>query len=110
MQLSRQRTNVLIGIANGLSNRELAKAMGLRIYTVHTHVQLAFEKLGVHDRGHAVAVGYHRRILTREHLVLRGQCTARSDLLICRCDCGPCSRSEHTLHIERPLWNLPDQT
>lgn len=109
-KLSRQRTNVLIGLANGLSHKELALAMCLRKATIGTHVRLTFEDLGVHDRGHAVAVGYVRRILRPEHLVLKGQCTARPDLLICRCTCGPCIQGEHIRHIERPLWNLPDQT
>lgn len=105
--LSRQRTNVLIGLANGLSHKELAAAMRLRKNTVATHVRLTFEDLGVHDRGHAVAVGYVRKILRAEHLILKGQCTARPDLLICRCTCGPCSRREHRDHIEKALWELP---
>ncbi len=105
--LSRQRTNVLIGLANGLSHKELATAMHLRKNTVATHIRLAFDALGVRDRGHAVATGYVRKILRPEHLVLEGQCTARTDLLICRCDCGPCARGEHLNHIEKPLWRLP---
>lgn len=109
-KLSRQRTNVLIGLANGLGHKELAQAMHLRKATIGTHVRLTFSDLGVHDRGHAVAVGFTRRILKPEHLVLKGQCTARHDLLICRCDCGSCARGEHLNHIERALWNLPDQT
>lgn len=110
MKLSCQRTNVLIGLANGLNHGQIAKAMGLSRYTVASHVQLAFADLGVNDRGHAVAVGFARKILLPEHLILLGQCTGRKDLIICRCNCGPCSRSQHTKHIERPLWNLPDQT
>lgn len=110
MQLSRQRTNVLIGLANGLSHTEIARAMNLRRYTVASHVQHAFADLGVNDRGHAVATGFVRRILRPEHLILRGQCTARKDLIICRCNCGPCDRGDHLKHIERPLWNLPDQS
>jgi len=110
MQLSRQRTNVLIGLANGLGHKELASAMHLRKATIGTHVRLTFAALGVNDRGHAVAVGYVRKILRPEHLILKGQCTARHDLIICRCDCGPCSRGAHLSHIERPLWNLPDQS
>jgi DNA-binding CsgD family transcriptional regulator len=109
-KLSRQRTNILIGLANGLGHKELANAMGLRKATVNTHVRLAFADLGVHDRGHAVAIGFSRRILRPEHVILKGQCTARKDLVICRCDCGPCSRGEHLKHIERSLWNLPDQS
>jgi DNA-binding NarL/FixJ family response regulator len=41
---------VAVGLAKGLSNRELADAMGISINTVAYHVKQLFQRLDTHDR------------------------------------------------------------
>jgi RNA polymerase sigma factor (sigma-70 family) len=36
--------------ARGMTNREVAERLHLSVRTVHTHLQRAYAKLGVHDR------------------------------------------------------------
>lgn len=107
MKLSRQRRNVLIAMANGLPRAKMAKAMHITEASVATHVAHLFKILGVHDRGHAVAIGYNERLLTTADLIRDGQCTGRLDLVICRCQCGACAAGRHEKHREQPLWRKP---
>jgi two-component system, NarL family, nitrate/nitrite response regulator NarL len=50
-------------IAEGLSVPEIAKRLHLAASTIKTHVQNLYDKLGVSDRGAAVAEAMHRRLL-----------------------------------------------
>jgi DNA-binding NarL/FixJ family response regulator len=55
--LSARETQVLHSLAQGLSNKEIAAALGLSVGTVKTHLRHIFRKLGVSDRtSAAVAV------------------------------------------------------
>jgi DNA-binding NarL/FixJ family response regulator len=55
--LSAREAQVLHSLAQGLSNKEIAAAMGLSVGTVKTHLRHIFRKLGVSDRtSAAVAV------------------------------------------------------
>ena len=48
--LTPRETQVLINIALGLSNQEIAAALGISVETVKEHVQHLLAKLGVPDR------------------------------------------------------------
>jgi DNA-binding NarL/FixJ family response regulator len=48
--LSQREGQVLRALASGLSNKEIAMSLGVRIGTVKTHVHHIFRKLGVSDR------------------------------------------------------------
>jgi len=50
-------------IAEGLSVPEIAKRLHLAASTIKTHVQNLYDKLGVSDRGAAVAEAMRRRLL-----------------------------------------------
>jgi DNA-binding NarL/FixJ family response regulator len=55
--LSTREAQVLHSLAQGLSNKEIAAALGLSVGTVKTHLRHIFRKLGVSDRtSAAVAV------------------------------------------------------
>lgn len=56
--LSAREHEVLLLLARGLSNREIAAAMDLSEATIKTHVAAVLAKLGVRDRVRAVIVAY----------------------------------------------------
>lgn len=63
VELTERERQVLLLIAGGNSNGAIAKQMHLSPDAVRTHLSRMFRKLGVHDRAHAVAVGYQQRLL-----------------------------------------------
>jgi DNA-binding NarL/FixJ family response regulator len=54
--LTRRQREVLDLLANGKSNKEIARALDLSAGTVKVHVHALFQALGVHNRASAVAV------------------------------------------------------
>ena len=52
--LSRREHEVLIQLAKGLTNREIADALFIAEQTVKNHVSEIYAKLGVHDRAQAL--------------------------------------------------------
>jgi DNA-binding NarL/FixJ family response regulator len=56
--LTTREREVLVLIARGLSNREIARWLTLSVETVKTHVKRIFMKLGIRDRAQAVVVAY----------------------------------------------------
>ncbi|GAA1290715.1 DNA-binding response regulator [Planotetraspora silvatica] len=61
--LSTREREVLILVAKGTSNREIAAVLFISEATVKTHLTHLYGKLGVKDRAAAVAVAYERGIL-----------------------------------------------
>jgi DNA-binding NarL/FixJ family response regulator len=57
-RLTEREREVLVLVARGLSNREIARWLTLSVETVKTHVKRIFMKLGVRDRAQAVVVAY----------------------------------------------------
>jgi len=49
-QLTQTEKDIAIMVANGLSNKEIAKAKGIALSTVKGHMQHIFKKAGVSDR------------------------------------------------------------
>ena len=62
-QLSMRETEILTGISEGLTAKEIASQMGLALPTVRTYVGRLFKKLGARDRAHAVSIGYARGLI-----------------------------------------------
>lgn len=61
--LSAREREVLVLVARGTTNREIAAELFISEATVKTHLTHVFAKLGAKDRAAAVAVGYDRGIL-----------------------------------------------
>ncbi|MEV0482921.1 response regulator transcription factor [Streptomyces sp. NPDC050508] len=61
--LSAREREVLVLVAKGTSNREIARELFISEATVKTHLTHLYGKLGVKDRAAAVAVAYERGIL-----------------------------------------------
>jgi DNA-binding NarL/FixJ family response regulator len=55
--LTKREREVLLLLSRGLSNAAIADELGLRYYTIRTHVASIFLKLGVGNRTHAALVG-----------------------------------------------------
>jgi len=61
--LTERELQVLRGMAAGRSNAIIGRSLYLSEDTVKTHAQRLFRKLGVHDRAHAVALGFRRGLV-----------------------------------------------
>jgi two-component system nitrate/nitrite response regulator NarL len=61
--LTSREAEVIKMIADGLSVPQMAAKLNLAPSTVKTHVQNLYDKLGVSDRGAAVAEAMRRRLL-----------------------------------------------
>lgn len=55
-RLTARELEILDLISEGLTNKEIARTMAIRLPTVKNHVHNIFEKLGVHTRAAAVAL------------------------------------------------------
>lgn len=62
-RLTPRETEVLAGVARGLSNAAIGRELFITEATVKTHLLRAFAKLGVDDRTRAVTVAIERGIL-----------------------------------------------
>jgi len=56
--LSRREHEVLVQVAHGLSNREIARSLGVGEATIRTHVGHLLTKLDLRRRGQAIALAY----------------------------------------------------
>ena len=61
--LSAREREVLVLVAKGTANREIARILFISEATVKTHLTHLYAKLGVNDRAAAVATAYERGIL-----------------------------------------------
>jgi DNA-binding CsgD family transcriptional regulator len=55
-RLSSRERDVLVGIASGATNAEIARGLHLSPETIKSHLRRIYKTLGAKDRGHAVAL------------------------------------------------------
>ena len=63
IELSFRELEILKGISNGLTAKEMASELSLALPTVRTYVSRMFKKLGAKDRAHAVTIGHTRGLI-----------------------------------------------
>lgn len=61
--LSPRELDVLRLLAEGRSNRQMARDLGITEATVKGYLRELFEKLGASDRAHAVALALRTRLI-----------------------------------------------
>jgi RNA polymerase sigma factor (sigma-70 family) len=61
--LTPREREVLVLIAHGLTNREIASSLNVSLETIKTHVKRIFTKIGVHDRAQVVIATYEARLV-----------------------------------------------
>ena len=61
--LTRRELEVLLLLADGLKQREIADRLVISPRTVGTHIEHVLAKLGVHSRAEAVAAAYRRDLI-----------------------------------------------
>jgi DNA-binding NarL/FixJ family response regulator len=59
--LTPRELEVLAAISDGMSNKSVARKLGISLHTVKFHVESLLRKLGAHTRAEAVARGLERR-------------------------------------------------
>jgi DNA-binding NarL/FixJ family response regulator len=59
--LTPRELDVLAAISAGLSNKAIARQLGISLHTVKFHIESLFRKLGARTRAEAVAKGLERR-------------------------------------------------
>jgi DNA-binding NarL/FixJ family response regulator len=62
--LTDREREVLVLIARGLSNQELAEQLFIADNTVKTHVKRIFTKLGARDRAQAIVIAYESGLVS----------------------------------------------
>lgn len=62
--LSAREVEVLVLIAEGMTDAEIASSLFLAPYTIKSHIKNLFPKLGARGRAQAVAMGFRRGILS----------------------------------------------
>lgn len=67
-QLTGREYQLLHGMANGLTNDQIANSLGLSVETVKTTAKRLFRRLRAVDRAHAVALGFRCGLLRPEHV------------------------------------------
>lgn len=61
--LTPREIEILTAIGEGLSNKEVARRLGISAHTVKFHLEAIFEKLGAGSRAEAVAKGLRRGVI-----------------------------------------------
>lgn len=54
--LSQRETAILVWVARGKANADIADILGISVRTVHKHVERIYQKLGIDNRHAAIAI------------------------------------------------------
>jgi DNA-binding NarL/FixJ family response regulator len=70
VRLTEQRTRILVLMANGFTNAEIAARNFLSEEAIKSHVRVIYADLGARDRSHAVAIGLVRGLIRPDQIRL----------------------------------------
>jgi DNA-binding NarL/FixJ family response regulator len=65
--LTPRETDIVLGLARGLSAKDIAAELLISVHTVRDHVKAIYEKVGVNSRGELVATLFSRHVIDRFH-------------------------------------------
>jgi LuxR family transcriptional regulator, maltose regulon positive regulatory protein len=102
--LTDQERAVLLLLRSSLSMREIGLQLSISRNTVKTHVRAIYRKLGVSDRGHAVARGHQLGYLNRGDFPLVSQRALGGWLPLELVRADHPSRVVHLLFTSAPTW------
>lgn len=86
-----RRRAIVVGVANGRSNAEIAKTMNITVGTVKTNLKIAFETVGARDRAGLVALSLRLGLIRFKDVVMPGECPGIETFPnYCQCDCQGC--------------------
>jgi DNA-binding NarL/FixJ family response regulator len=68
VRLTEQRTRILVLMANGFTNREIAAHHFLSEEAIKSHVRVIYADLGARDRCHAVAIALVRGLIRPDQI------------------------------------------
>jgi DNA-binding CsgD family transcriptional regulator len=89
--ISPRRRAVLLGVANGRSNKEIARDLFVSVETVKTNLSFLTKKFGAGDRAHIVALALRSGLIHPTEIVVPGECPGTvSKPNYCRCSCPGC--------------------
>ena len=63
-QLTKRELEVLVKMAEGYTQKEIAELLYVSPYTVNSHTQRIYEKMNVHTGTHAIAIAFRTRLLS----------------------------------------------
>ena len=61
--LTAREAEILVLVGQGLSNKEIARRLGISVHTVKFHLEALFEKLGATSRAEAVVIGLRNGVI-----------------------------------------------
>ena len=62
-RLSRREAECIEALCRGMTNREIAEALGIALPTVEMHIKRARERVGARTREHAIAISIVEKLI-----------------------------------------------
>lgn len=62
--MSTRQTQILALVAEGMTNGQIGKELGMSVSTVSSHLRHLYRRIGANDRAHAVLLALRAGVLT----------------------------------------------
>jgi DNA-binding NarL/FixJ family response regulator len=62
--MSTRQTQILALVAEGMTNGQIGKELGMSVSTVSCHLRRLYSRIGANDRAHAVLLALRAGVLT----------------------------------------------
>ncbi|MFJ2007946.1 helix-turn-helix transcriptional regulator [Streptomyces chartreusis] len=74
--LSDRKTEILLALAAGLTDAQIARHLHITLYTVRDHLKDMYRAMGARSRPHAVALGHQHRLFPAHSTALPARLSA----------------------------------